>query len=492
LRDRLKSLTTGVAIYGTGDAAIQIVNFALLAVYVKGGFLTTLDYGALAIILALEGFAKVFSRMGLDGAFMRYYHERGDELPRMVSSMAAFLMAVNILVFGLALLLSPWLGRWLFDDPQYVRALQLMLVNTALIALTFVPFHAMRMRQQAVTYSAFAFARSVGTLILRIVFVIGLGFGVTGMYLADLAITLALLPWLWRWFRPFVVRAFSLADLRVALRFGLPRVPSGLAQQALDGGNKLLLGAYITQAQLGLYQNAVTLGTGVKFFIAAFETAWAPYYYAAARETDGRTVLARTTTYGFAVLVLLVAGTTAVARDVILVMLTPAYLAAAPVLPLVAVGIGCQGLYFLTSIGLNLSGRTEFYPVATFSAAAVGLSAGVLLMPRFGAVGAGAAFLLSFAVQAAVALGFARRHYPIPYEWARLLRIVGAGAVAAAVATWAIPPLPALAGLAARGVATVGIYFGLLWMTGFLRATERAFLREMAGRVRAGSRGSAR
>ena len=248
MRDRVKQLTTGVAIYGAGDAAIQVVNLALLAVYVKGGFLSTVDYGALALIGALEAFMKVASRLGLDGAFMRYYHERGDLLPRMASTIIWFLLAANVLLFGAAAGLSGLLGTWLFDDPQYVRALRLMLLNTFLIALTFVPFHAMRMRNQAITYSAFAFARSAGTLVLRIVLVIGLGYGLTGMYAADLIVTLALVPLMLPWIRPFVRRTFSAGDLRLALRFGLPRVPHGLAQQALEGGNKLLLGSYVTQA----------------------------------------------------------------------------------------------------------------------------------------------------------------------------------------------------------------------------------------------------
>lgn len=484
MRDRLKHLTTGVAIYGSGDAAIQIVNFALLAVYVKGGFLTAVDYGALALIGALEAFARIASRLGLDGAFMRFYHERGDLLPRMASTIVWFLLAANVVLFGTAGLVSGWLGGWLFDDPQYVRALRLMLLNTFLMALTFVPFHAMRMQNEAITYSAFAFARSAGTLVLRIVFVIGLGYGLTGMYVADLVVTVALVPLMWSWIRPFIRRTFSRQDLRLALRFGLPRVPHGFAQQALEGGNKLLLGGYVTQAQLGVYQNALTLGTGVKFFTSAFETAWAPFYYATARQPDARTVLGKMTTYGFAVLVLLVAGTVAVARDVVLVMLTPAYLGAAPVLPIVAVGLAFQGAYLLTSIGLNLSGRTEFYPVATFAAAGVGLTAGVLLMPRYGAMGAAAAFLLSYAVQAVAAGLFARRFYRIPYETGRLARIAGAGLTAALVALWVVPPLPPLAGLLTRGATTVAVYVLCLWATGFLRTTERLAVRELFERVR--------
>ena len=484
MRDRLKELATGVAIYGAGDAAIQLVNFALLAVYVKGGFLTAVDYGALAIIGALEAFTKVASRFGLDGAFMRYYHDRGDQLPRLASTIIWFLLIANAVLFTGVWSASGWAGRVLFDEPEYLSALRVMLLNTFLMALTFVPLHVMRMRNQAVIYSTFAFARSLGTLMLRLVLVIGLGYGLTGLYVADLIMTIVLVPFMWPWIRPLLRRTFSRDDLRVALRFGLPRVPHGLAQQAIEGGNKLLLGGYITQAQLGVYQNALTLGTGVRFFTSAFETAWAPFYYGTARQTDGRHVLGRTITYAFAVLILLVAGTVAVARDVVLVMLTPAYLSAAVVLPIAAVGMAFRGAFLLTSVGLNLSGRTEFYSVATFAAAGVGLAAGVLLMPVWGALGAAVAFMLSYLVQTLLAAALAHRYYPIPWEPGRLARIVIAGAAAALVARFAVPEMAPLPGLLTRGTTTVGVYFGCLWAVGFLRQTERAALRSFLTRGR--------
>src|SRR5207249_2946396 len=156
-----------------------------------------LDFGALALIGAIEMFAKVISRWGLDGAFMRYYLDRdeGERRQRLTSTILGFILGANLVLFSVALLVSGPLSRGLFDAaPQYVLALRLMLINTFLIALTFVPFHSMRMRNQAATYSAFTFARSIGTVIFRIVLVIGLRLGVTGWYLADLTVTLILMP----------------------------------------------------------------------------------------------------------------------------------------------------------------------------------------------------------------------------------------------------------------------------------------------------------
>jgi O-antigen/teichoic acid export membrane protein len=486
VRDRVRHLSKGVAIYGAGEAAIQVVGFLLLAVYVQGGFLGRADYGALAILTGVETFAKVISRWGLDGAFMRYYHDRpaGGPLEHLTSTIVWFILLVDAALFAAALGASGWFGSRVFDDPSYTTALRLMLVNTFLIGTTFVPFHLMRMRDQAVTYSAFMFARSFGTLVLRIVLVIGLHLGVAGMFLADLIVTLALLPVLSRWMLPHLRLVFSFAELRMALRFGLPRLPHGMAQQALDAGNTLLLSRYIPIDRLGVYKNGVTLGTGIKFFMAAFETAWAPFYYSTARQPDAKEVFRKVTTYGLAILVLLAAGTTVVARDVILVMLKPEYLDAARVIPLIAAGMALQGTYLLTSIGLNLTGRTEFYPVATFAAAAVGLGSGLWLMPAYGVTGAAVAFFLAYLTQASIAFALAQRVYPMRYETGRIIRILVSGAVATATGLWAFPEMPALLSFLVRGTTAATVYLGLLWISGFLRDTERAFLAEQWSRFR--------
>ena len=484
MRRTVGHLSKGVAIYGAGDAAIQVVNLLLLAVYVKGGFLGTSDYGALALIIAIEMLAKILSRWGLDGAFMRYFHDRppGGPLERLTSTIVWFTLAADLVLFAALFAMSGWIASALF--PGYLTAFRLMLLNTLLISLTFVPFHVMRLRNEAATYSALVFARSVGTVIARIALVIGLGWGLSGWFAADVIVTIVLLPFLWRWCRPMLAATFSRDDLRTVLRFGLPRLPHGLAQQALDAGNQLLLTKFITLEQQGVYQNGRTLGTGVRFFTSAFETAWAPFYYATAKQPDARVTFGKMTTYGVAVLTLLVSITIAIARDVILLMLTPAYLPAVPVVPIVAVGMAFQGVYLLTSIGLNLTSRTEYYPASTFAALAVGLGSGLALMPRFGIVGAAVAFAASGATQALVAFVFSRRLYPIPYEAGRLVRVLLAGTVATLAAVWLVPDWPALASLVTKLAVTVVIFASLLAATGFFRKTERAFANEMIGRLR--------
>lgn len=486
MRKSVGHLSKGVAIYGAGDAAMQVVKLLLLAVYVKGGHLIQDDYGALATIGAIEMLAKLVSRWGLDGAFMRYYHDRpaGGPLERLTSTIVWFTLAADVVVFGAALAGAGALAGWLFPGTPYLPAFRLMLINTFLISLTFVPFHVMRLRNEAATYSALVFARSAGTVAAQILLVLGLGWGLTGWFAADLIVTLLLMPVLWRWFAPLVRWTFSRDELALVLRFGLPRLPHGLAQQGLDAGNKLLLRGFIPLKELGVYNNGFTIGTGVRFFTSAFETAWAPFYYATAKQADAQVVFAKVATYGLAALTVIVAVTVAVSRDAILLLLTPEYLDAVPVIPLIAVGMAMQGVYLLTSIGLNLTKRTELYPVATFAALAVGLGSGFVLIPRFGITGAAIAFLASSVTQTAVAFMLSRSVYPVAYEIGRIARVLAAGVLAALAGLWLVPDWPALPALTVRTMVVLATFAALLLATGFLRKTERAFLIEMQGRWR--------
>jgi O-antigen/teichoic acid export membrane protein len=479
-----RTLATSVAIYGAGDAALAVVNFLLLPVYVRT--LSPSDYGALLILTSLETFVKIINRWGLDGAFMRYYSDHADGAPKqlLTSTLVLFLLVVDGVLVAAALAASGALAPALFGSDHYLTPLRLMLLNTFVMAFTFVPFHVMRIQNEALRFSALGFARSAGTTLIRLLLVVGAGWGLAGIYSADLLVTLLLTPVLWRRTRPLLAATFSWDELGRLLRFGLPRLPHGLAQQAFDYGNRLLLTLFVPLSAAGVYQNGATLGGLVKFFLASFETAWAPFYYSAAKQQDAVQVLARMTTYAFAVLVLLVAGTVAIARDLVLLMLGTAYVEAVPIVPIVALATGCQGIYLLTSIGLNLTGNTQLYPAVTIASAIVGLAAGLTLMPAFGGVGAATALLIAFATQAGLGFYFSSRVYRIEYEWSRVSRALGAGAVAVVVALWLVPPLNALAGLLIRGVTATGMYVALLWMTGFLRAPEREMIRVVHERLR--------
>ena len=223
--------------------------------------------------------------------------------------------------------------------------------------------------------------------------------------------------------------------------------------------------------------------------MSAFENAWAPFYFAVMNERDAKQTFSRMTTYGMAALVFLTTGLAAVSNDLVRLMTTPDFHGAAPVIPWIAAGVMFQGAYLLTSIGLNITKQTRFYPLATGLSAATSVGANLVLVPRFGIIGAAWANTLAYAVLAASAMRFSQRVYPMQYEWRRLALAAGAGVATLAVAR-AIPVSQPLAGVLSRSLLVLLLYPAFLFAIGFMRDSERARVRSLVRRLRFGRAGA--
>jgi O-antigen/teichoic acid export membrane protein len=182
-------------------------------------------------------------------------------------------------------------------------------------------------------------------------------------------------------------------------------------------------------------------------------------------------VFSTVATYGIAVLALMTAGLSAIAVDLLNAVTRGQYVAAAGVVSWTAIGVFFYGVYLLTSIGLNITARTQYYPLTTAIGAVVNIGLNFVLIPRFGIIGAAWANGAAYGLQASIAYGFSQRFYPIAYEYGRVSRAIAA-ALAAYGAARLLPVMPAIAGVLIRGATVVVVMSGLLWLTGFFNADE--------------------
>ncbi len=191
--------------------------------------------------------------------------------------------------------------------------------------------------------------------------------------------------------------------------------------QLMSVGDRFVMTRYLPVQDIGVYSMGVSFGLIEKIVLGAFEYAWAPFYYATAREPDAARVFSTVATYGIAVLALMTAGLSAIAADLLNVVTHGQYIAAAGIVTWTAIGVFFYGVYLLTSIGLNITARTVYYPVTTAIGAALNIGLNFALIPRFGIIGAAWANGAAYAVQAGLAFRFSQRFYPVPHEYGRIL-----------------------------------------------------------------------
>ena len=469
---RLRTLGRNLAIYGLGDVATNIVSFFLLPLYVR--YLSLTDYGAIGLLISVEVVAKIVFRWGIDASFMRLFYdcETDADRQRLASTLFWFLFAVNGALLAVLLVVAPLVASRLFGLAGYELPLRLVLINTFVIGFYFFPFHVLRIGEQSTQFVKLTAARSAATLVTKLLLIVGLGLGVLGFVLADIVVTAVFTLVLWRWFAPLLRPVFSRAILIDALRFGLPRVPHGIGQQVVAVSDRYLLGLFAGLREVGLYSVGATFGLAMKLFLSAFEYAWAPFYFATMKEPDAKATFRLVATYGLAVLVLLEAGLAAIAPDLVRLMTRPEFYDAARVVPWIGLGVVFQGVYLLTSIGLNITKQTRYYPVATGAAAATSVLGNLVLLPRFGAVGAAWVNAAAYAVQAGTAFVLSQRVYPVRLETGRIIRLAVAG-LGAWLAARAVPDgLPALAAVLVRGTIVCAVYPMLAYALGFFDARE--------------------
>jgi O-antigen/teichoic acid export membrane protein len=481
---RLKNLFGNLAIYGLGDVATSLVSLLLLPVFTR--YLAPADFGIITMLLTIEAITKVLFRWGVDTAFIRLYYDSPDQRARqrLASTLFFFLLAVNGTLLIVAGLSAGWLSARLFGTTGYWPLVALTLANTFVANFYFLPYQVLRIEQKSRQFIALTFVRSTGTIAARLVLVIWAGMGVVGVVVADVLVTALFTLLLTRWFVPLIRPVFSRDVMREALGFGLPRIPHSVAHQVIGFADRYFLNAFGTLRDVGLYSVGASFGLALKLFLSAFEAAWTPFFLGVMREPDARRIYGTVSTYVLALLVLLVAGLGAVAPGVVRLFTTEDFHAAAGVTPWIALGVMFQGIYLVGSIGLVITKRTKFYPVATGLAAGVSLLANALLIPRFGMMGAAWANALSYAVLALVTTSFSWYVFPIRYEWARLARIAVAGGVSYAVAVRVVSPtLPPVAWILLAGVSIVTVYGLVLAVTGFFHAGELRVLREIRARA---------
>jgi O-antigen/teichoic acid export membrane protein len=79
-----------------------------------------------------------------------------------------------------------------------------------------------------------------------------------------------------------------------------------------------------------------------------------------------------------------------------------------------------RGFYFIFVAALYYTKQVKALPVVTVAAALTNIVLNLLLIPRIGYMAAAIITFVTFALQAALMYVFARRAFPLPYEWGRL------------------------------------------------------------------------
>lgn len=501
MREQLKTLSKETFIYGLSTVVGRFLNFLLVPFYVNV-LRSTAEYGIATSLYTYIGFLNVIFPLGLEGAFFRYGARGEGEAPNPEKEKSLF-SSPFLVLFGLAALFSAILlivapaAVWpVFHDPliditPMVPELTLILRYGAAIlffdALTVLPFAVLRLEHQA---SRFAWIRLIGiviTLILNFVFVMFLRWGVSGIFLANLIASIVVFLLLLPTILPRLIFRVDAAVIKKMLPFGLTNVPASLGAMMVQVIDRPIVQAYLGLGILGIYQANYRMGFVMMIFVSLFEYAWRPFFMRQHLKDDAqaRLLFSRVFTYFMAASLI---GFLALAWGLPLIVSTPIhghrllkepYLVGLPIIPVVLLAYVFQGMYTNFIAGIYIKERNKSLPFITGLGAVVNIVVNVLLIPRYGMLGAAIATLLAYVVMAIAIYRVAQKAYFVAYEWPRVRLVAAVIALAYAVERFLVVGgvlvVPGQIFMAQAVLFASAI--GALFVFGFFSPSERAALR---------------
>lgn len=428
--DKIIQLGKETAIYGLSSVVGRFINFLLVPLYTN--FLLPSEYGVVAILYSYIAFLFIVFGFGMDAAYMRFIArvEIGNRKQIFATPLVFLIVTSTALAYAIhasSSTVAPWIGL----EEQHSTLVQYGAWILCFDALATVPFASLRMENKALAFASIRLSNIGLNVILNLVFILGMGMKAEGVLLANLiasGLTLVIfLPYVYRRFS----RSFSFPLLKEMAKYGFPHIPAGIAGVAMQVIDRPILKALTDDATVGIYQANYKLGIFMMLIVGMFDYAWRPFFLKHAWEENAKNLFARVFTLFLVLMLGIFLLISLFINDLVQIqilgryLIHPDYWGGIIIVPWILFAYVFNGAYVNFSIGIHIEKKTFYLPYITGLGAASNVVANLMLIPRYGIVGAAIATLICYAVIAGGVYLVSKKLYEVKYEWKKIGFLLG-------------------------------------------------------------------
>ncbi len=390
--NRYKKLFSDTVVLAIGTFGSKLLVFVLMPLYTA--WLTTAQYGAAELITSAANLLLPVACVGVSTGIFRFAAER-ETNQRKVLSTGIFLLLCGLLAF---LLLSPLLSL----IPYLKEYVWLLVAYVFFADIQAVLAQYVRATDRIRLFAVQGIFNTLLTVLFNILFLAVLHLGVVGYVLSvvvgNCLTTLLLLisAKLWREIR------FSAVDRHVAaemLRFSLPMIPTTVCWLITDLSDRYMVTYFCGESINGIYSAAYKIPTVVNLLSGIFLQAWQFSAVASASDEQSCGQFYSQVYRGFLSVTMMGSSALLLCSEFLTgILLNKAYHDASRLMPTLLCAAALEALvsFLATVYMVQKKSMHSFLTAITGSVCNVILN--LILIPRFGAIGAAVATLLSYAV----------------------------------------------------------------------------------------------
>ena len=451
-------------IYGIGSIIVNASGFILIPIYTN--FLSTSEYGILSSVALFSSLITPVLVLGQSGAVGRYYFELNDQ-----NEWKIFFSTVSyfLLIFGLVITLFLYIfGETIFDNifksVRFDPYIKIGLWIAYFSMMPALPLALFQVRGQALTYRFLTTMSFSFLTIFMFLFVVWLKRGALGGLYAQLLAGIIMSMF----YIYFIIReAFtkiSFKYLKVALLFGLPLMIYSIFGIITEVASKYFIERFTTLSDLGVYNLAQQYSSGLILVVSALNMAWVPIFYEKAGDAKENHIFEIFGLYLVAFVTLLGLLMSLFANEFILFLAPKTYKYAANLIPVIILAyVFGNGLWILLVNPIFYSKQTKYLPWLTSISGVFCILSNILLVPKYGAMGAAISLLLSYILLVILAFYVANKLYPINYNYRKMFAMIAISIMIFCLSLW-IKPTSVLMTILFKSCLFISFIFSLSFM----------------------------
>ncbi len=426
-----KTLVRHTAIYTVGTLLRNLASIIMLPIYTR--HLSPSDYGVIELLsTTVDLFAVVFG-LRVGEAIFRYHANYQETRDKNEVISTALILVAGLTLFGLLLI---WVfGRELslvaFGTTRRATELRLYGLTLPLAAIIELVFISLRAEQRAWSFVVLSTLRLTLQLGFNIYFVVLEQMRVIGVVYSALLSGSIMVAVLTVYMLSRTGLRFSSNKAREFVAFSWPLVLSAIATFFFTSSDRYFLRHFGDVAEVGIYS------LGYQFGYMLLAVGWSPFAgiwdsqrYVVLKSADPQRLFNNTFVVMSAILIFGALGISIFSKDVLRIMSSRHFWRAYQVVPMIVTAYVFQAWTSFSNVGLLLRGKTLHMFFATIVAALVASTGYVILIPRYGAIGASIATLFGFITRFTWIYSASQSAYNMGLRWWKVIKI---GVVAVAV-----------------------------------------------------------
>ena len=412
-----------ISIYGLGDFIFKLVGYASFLIYAR--LFNPEEFGILSLVLTIGAIINIFLELGLNNGTQRFYLDPNlpeSRRPHLVSTGLTILIVWASFLTAAALFLS-----YHFKG-MFLTRYGIVWTFIALILLSNIPFQLLLYSQNILRiyfspwkFAFLSFYKNLVSVSFSLVLILVFKIGLLGFFLGEfIALTLSI-PISFLFIRKDLKLVFDRSMARELIYFGYPFIFAGMGFWLFSYTDRWLLSELSSIAEVGIYSIAMRFATIVFFVNEIFGRAWSPYALKLyAQDVDYRRIYGRIFSYWFFVMTLIGTLISVFSSEILRLSTPETYWRSAAPLSVLTIGVVFSSTTQVTALGISLERRTNLFSIGSWGTALINFFLNLLLIPRFGALGAALATFVSYVILSSYYLYWTQRLHPFLLEFRKL------------------------------------------------------------------------